>query len=191
MTLDELEPLAIPLLIFIARLGDVSLGTLRMIFTINGMRWLPAALGFVEVVIWVVAVGNAVANLDQPLVLIGYAGGFAMGTVLGAVIEERIAIGYRIVTIVNPIVEVHLAASMRESGFAVTQVAGQGRAGPVEVVIAVVRRRSLPGLAARVRELVPSAFMTVERADRAVAGFLGPDARTSQRPWFRGIAVRK
>jgi uncharacterized protein YebE (UPF0316 family) len=191
MTLENLEPLAIPLLIFVARLGDVSLGTLRMIFTISGMRWLPAALGFVEVVIWVVAIGNAVTNLDQPLVLVGYAGGFAMGTVLGSIIEARIAIGHRVVTIVNPVVEIDLASAMRESGFVVTQVAGQGRAGPVEVVIAVVRRRSLPGLAARVRELVPSAFMTVERAERAVAGLIAPGARTAERPWFRGIAVRK
>jgi uncharacterized protein YebE (UPF0316 family) len=186
-----IETAGIALLIFVARLGDVSLGTLRMIFTMNGMRWRPAALGFVEVVIWVVAVGNVVTNLDQPLVLVGYAGGFAMGTLLGAAIEERIAIGYRVVTIVNPETELRLAERIREAGFAVTQVAGEGRGGPVEVVIAVVRRRSMPTLAARVQEVAPRAFMTVERAERAIAGFLAPGARTAQRPWFRGIAVRK
>ena len=191
MSLDQFEPLAIPALIFVARLCDVSLGTLRMIFTINGMRWLPAALGFVEVVIWVVAVGNAVTNLDQPLVLIGYAGGFAMGTLVGALIEERIAIGYRVVTVMSAEPEVHLAALIREGGFAVTRVAGEGRSGPVEVAIAVVQRRALPRLSEHIRLVAPAAFMTVERADRAVAGIVAPGARTAQRPWFRGISVRK
>lgn len=185
------EVLVIPLLVFAGRLTDVSIGTVRMIFTINGMRWIPAALGFFEVVIWVLAIGGAVNNLDQPLVLIGYAGGFAMGTLVGAMIEARLAIGYRIVTVVNPEPLLNLAAHIREGGFAVTRVAGDGRAGPVEVVIAVVKRRALPRLSEHIRAVAPSAFMTVERAERAVAGFLGPGARTAQRPWFRGLSVRK
>jgi len=125
------------------------------------------------------------------LILMGYAGGFAVGTLLGALIEERIAIGYRVVTVVNPVQEIDLAQRIRAEGFAATRVAGEGRAGPVEVVIAVVRRRSMPRLSEVVQAEVPQAFMTVERAERAVAGFLGPGARTAQRPWFRGIAVRK
>lgn len=183
----SIEMLVIPLLIFFARIADVSLGTLRMIFIINGMRWVPAALGFVEVVIWVVAVGNAVANLTDPLVLIGYAGGFSMGTYLGAVIEERVGIGFRIVTIINPKAELHVAEHIRAAGFAATELSGTGRSGPVEVVIAVVRRRSMAPLSSLLTEIAPAAFMTVERAERAVAEFLGPGARKTQPRWFRGI----
>ncbi len=182
-----LEMLIIPLLIFVARVADVSLGTLRMILIINGMRWVPAGLGFIEVIIWVVAIGNAVANLTDPLVLIGYAGGFAAGTFLGAVIEERVGIGFRIVTIVNPHEELRVADHIREAGYAATELSGRGRGGPVEVVIAVVRRRSMAGLSTLLTEVAPRAFMTVERADRAIEGFLGPGARKTGPRWFRGI----
>lgn len=178
---------AIPLLIFFARIADVSLGTLRMILVINGMRWIPAVFGFLEVIIWVVAVGNVVTNLTDPLLLIGYAGGFSIGTYLGAVIEARVGIGFRIVTIVNPDVTLRLAERVRTAGFAATEIAGMGRGGAVEVVIVVVRRRALPALSDLLTEVAPKVFMTVERAERAVADFLGPSARKTQARWFRGI----
>ena len=182
-----IEMLIIPLLIFVARAADVSLGTLRMILIIQGMRWVPAALGFIEIIIWVVAVGNVVTNLTDPLVLVGYAGGFSMGTLLGSVIEQRVGIGFRIVTIVNPKIELELAKRIREAGFAATEIAGEGRAGPVEVVVAVVRRRSMAGLSLLLKEIAPQAFLTVERAERAEAGFLAPSARKTQLHWFRGM----
>ena len=70
----------IPLLIFCARIIDVSISTLRMMYTINEKRGMAVTLGFIEVLIWLIAVGQALQHLSTPFAYIGYAGGFATGT---------------------------------------------------------------------------------------------------------------
>ncbi len=91
----------IPLLIFLARVTDVTLGTIRIVFVAKGYKFLSAVLGFFEVFIWLVAVSKIFENLDNWFYYIAYAGGFAAGNYVGLLIEERMAIGYvniRIVT---------------------------------------------------------------------------------------------
>jgi uncharacterized protein YebE (UPF0316 family) len=94
-------PWFLPFLIFGARILDVSIGTLRVMFTGSGSRWIAAGLGFVELTIWALAVGGLVTNLTNPFVLIAYAGGFAAGTLFGLTIEDRLALGFRSVQVVN------------------------------------------------------------------------------------------
>lgn len=159
-------PLYIPALIFVARIVDVSLGTMRMILTINGHRWWAALLGFVEVGIWALALAGMVIYLSNPLAIVGYAGGFAVGTVVGLFIEERIAVGYRTVQVINANPEVQVAPRLREAGFRATTLPGMGQFGPVEVVLMVIRRRSLGQVMRVVEEIAPRAFVSVERADR-------------------------
>jgi uncharacterized protein YebE (UPF0316 family) len=159
-------PLYIPALIFLARIIDVSLGTMRMILTINGHRWWAGLLGFVEVAIWALALAGMVIYLDNPLAIVGYAGGFAVGTVVGLFIEERVAVGYRTLQIINANPEIQVAPRLREGGFRATSLPGFGQYGPVEVVLLVIRRRSLGQVLRIVEDVAPRAFVSVERADR-------------------------
>jgi len=182
----------IPLLICSARIIDVSIGTVRMILIIAGHRWIAAGLGFIEVIIWALAVGGVVKYLSHPSAIIAYGGGFALGTLLGMWIEDRIAIGYRTVRVINSNRELDLTALLRVTGVRATRVEGTGRDGPVEIVFITVRRRHLRETLRKVQESAPQAFFTVERADRAQGpDFSVTDVPWSQRLWMRGTALRK
>lgn len=181
----------VPLLIFLARICDVSIGTLRMMMVISGHRVLSALLGFAEVLIWVLAVGGAVKHLDNPLALLAFAGGFAMGTIVGMSVERRLAIGYRVVRMISSNREIDLASGLRGRGFMATRIDGHGRDGPVEIVFLTVRRKVVPDLLAAASEIAPDAFVSVERAEK-VSG-LGPlsTEKAERVPWRRFSQIRK
>lgn len=171
----------VPLLIYLARICDVPLGTLRMMMVISGHRWIAASLGFFEVIIWVLAAGGVIRYLSNPMALVGYGAGFATGVIIGMTIEERLAIGYRIVRIINPEAGLDLSESLRDRGYRVTRVEGSGRGGPVEVAFMVVKRKALPELRNSIQELAPDTFMTVERVERPHGGGWD-ESRFSLRP---------
>lgn len=181
----------VPLLIFVARIFDVSIGTLRMIMVISGFRVASAALGFVEVLIWVLAVGGAVGQLSNPITMLAFAGGFSAGTLVGMTIENRIAIGFRVVRVINPEPRRDLAGSLRRGGYTATSLEGHDRDGPVEIVFVPVRRRSVPKLLEQIAAVTPDAFLSVERAER-VSGFVPLAGNRADRfPWGRFGQLRK
>ncbi|XOV75739.1 MAG: DUF2179 domain-containing protein [Phycisphaerales bacterium] len=131
--------------------------------------------------------------LTNPYALIGYGAGFATGTLIGMTIEEKIAIGHRMLRVVNRHIDVDLSAKLREHGYRVTRVSGEGRNGPVEVAFLAIRRRELSKTIELVGELAPDSFVTVERTDRASLVNLPGTAtgRSSQPRWRRFLSVRK
>lgn len=181
----------IPILIFCARICDVSLGTIRMLMVISGNRLASAALGFVEVLIWVLAVGGAVKHLDNPVAVVAFAGGYASGTLIGMTIENKLAIGYRIVRAINPVSSMLLAGALREKGYAATRIDGTGRDGPVEVVFIAIRRRHVPGLMEHIAQITPDAFITIERAERVTGHVPIVGSRLDRSPLGRFGQVRK
>jgi len=180
----------IPILMFAARICDVSIGTIRMIVVINGRRWTAAALGFAEVVIWALAVGGVIRYLDNPLALVGYAGGFSTGTLVGMWIEDRIALGLRVVQVINPDRSINVASALRERDYRVTQIEGVGLRGAVEIAYSVVRRRKLDDVMTIIGEVAPNAFVTIERAERAT-GFDQQLSRNHRPAWKRPASMRK
>ncbi len=179
----------IPVMIFCARICDVSIGTMRMMLVVGGHRWISALLGFFEVIIWIFAAGFAIRYLDEPIAIIAYAGGFSSGVLIGMLIESRLAFGLRMVRIISTDAGVHVADRLRDAGFRVTRVEGSGRTGAVEISFLVIRRRALDEVRRLVMSIAPDAFVTVERVDRA-SGELEP--RSLRRPGFmsKGL-VRK
>lgn len=181
----------IPILIFCARICDVSIGTIRMLMVISGNRLASAALGFVEVMIWVLAVGGAVKHLDNPYAVVAFAGGYASGTLLGMTIENKLAIGYRLVRAINPLADLHLSSALREKGYAATRIEGTGRDGPVEIVFIAIRRRHVPELMGHLAQLAPDAFITVERAERITGHVPIVGSKLDRSPWGRFGQIRK
>lgn len=175
MATDALRPgmaWYIPFLIFGARMLDVPLGTIRMIFVIGGSRFIAAVLGFFEVIIWVVAVGSVIKFLDNPIALVAYGGGFAAGTLVGMTIEQRIGLGLRVVRVINANRDLSVSATLREEGYRVTELEGKGLKGSVEIAFLVIKRRDLVRTLKLIEQIAPQAFVSVERADRAHgAGF--------------------
>ncbi|MEZ6242749.1 MAG: DUF2179 domain-containing protein [Phycisphaerales bacterium] len=177
----------IPPLIFAARICDVSLGTFRMVLVIANHRYLAALLGFFEVCIWALAVGGVIKFLDNPIALVSYAGGFAAGTLVGMIIEDRVALGYRVVQVITRDASANAAGNLRARGYQVTRLEGSGREGPVEIAYTVIRRRRLREVLSVISETCPDAFVTVERADRPKGGAFGPSATTNK--WRRRAPV--
>jgi len=166
-----------PLLIFAMRIVDVSMGAVRILLMMRGRRGGAAAVGFVEVLIWVVAVGNAMQHLSSPYHLAGYAGGFAMGTYVGVSVERALALGRVVVRAILPAPEGTGRAAaqlLREEGYAVTEMEGRGRSGPVTVLNVVVARRHASAVAERIESVAPAAFITVEEIRTSRGGMLRP-----------------
>lgn len=161
-----------PLLIFSLRIVDVSLATTRMLLAMRNARKIVPVLGFFESLVWVFAVGSAIQNLSSPWHVIGYAGGFAAGNVVGLWIEERLALGLATVQIISRFGGVEVAEALRDQGFGVTEFAGQGREGKVEVVQTVIRRRQIDRVLKQVDLWDPDAFVSVE------------EPRTIRRGWM-------
>lgn len=151
-----------PLVIFGLRIVDVSLSTIRIVLAVRGHKYVVPFIGFFEVLVWVFAVGTAIRFLDSPLHLLGYAGGFATGSIVGLLIEERLAIGYATIRVVSRYTGVEMADALRDLGFGVTEVGGQGRDGKVEIMYTVCRRRDVPRVIREVERWDRHAFVTVE-----------------------------
>lgn len=169
------------LLIFSLRIVDVSLDTMRVIFTIRGRRGLAAVLGFAMALVWIFAVGNAVRHVDSVLHIFAYAGGYATGTFVGITIERYVAYGVAMLRIVSPHGGVEMAEALRDRGYGVTEVMGQGREGRVEVLFAAVERSHLADVMGIVEHWDPGAFVTVEEPKVMRGGLL----RSREWPVFK------
>jgi len=125
---------------FALRIVDVSLGTVRMIVMVRGYRGMAALTGFLEVIISIVAIGSALDNLGSIYHVVGYAGGFAAGSYVGVVVEEYLALGQVVVRAIIPDEsDGRTARRLREEGYAVTELDGRGRDGPIDVLNTVDR----------------------------------------------------
>lgn len=167
-----------PLVIFLLRICDVSMATMRMLLIVRGSRRLAPFLSFFEILLWVIAVGVVVRNLTSPLHVLSYAGGFAAGTAVGMWLEGKLALGICTVRAILRQPAEELATTLRSSGFGVTELTGEGREGPVEILYTVVRRRHVPAVLGTIDAQAPDAFVTVQN-----------DA-TVRRGWIQGMRRR-
>jgi uncharacterized protein YebE (UPF0316 family) len=152
----------IPLLIFVARLIDVTLATMRHILVYRGSRRLVPLLGFIEVLVWLVAMTQVLNNLTNVVSYLAWAAGFSVGTWCGMVIEEKLALGHQLVRIVSGGDCAELTDELRNDGYGVTVVPGQGASGPVEIIFVATTRTKATQLASTIRRYDPKLFYTVE-----------------------------
>ena len=157
-----MELLLSTVLIFFMRVGDVSLGTFRIVSLVQGRRLVAGTLGFFESMIWVLAASQVISNLEDPVRIVGYAGGYAAGTVLGSSIERWIGLGKSLVRVVADIDAPPVAAALRELGFGCTVLNAEGLDGPVRLTFTVIPRRRTKSVLKVVRETNPDAFVTIE-----------------------------
>jgi len=162
------------LLIFLARLVNVSMATVRTLLGMRGQKGLSTAIGFFESLIFILAISQVLQDVGNVWNVLGYCGGFAAGTLVGLVIEEKLAMGYAILRAISQDYGAEIASALREAGYGVTEMAGEGLAGRVHVVTTVVKRRDIPAIMALVSGVDEAAFVTVDEANRVYRGHLGP-----------------
>jgi uncharacterized protein YebE (UPF0316 family) len=159
--------LIMPLLIFCARVGDVSINTLRIMFMMNGKKNIAPFLGFFEALIWLLAIGQIFQNIDNPLSYLAYAAGFGTGTYVGMYFDEKLAFGRVLVRVITPEPMLDLMDYMKENDHRFTNVGGEGRFGKVNLLFTVLKRDSLKSFIEKVKSLDEKAFYTIEGVKRA------------------------
>ncbi len=160
----------LPLLIFTARIFDVSLSTMRIIFVSRGKKLIAPFLGFFEVLIWLMAISQIMQNLDNVFCYLAYAGGFAMGTFIGMRIEEKLAIGIYVVRVILVKDECRLRERLSEAGYGVTTVDAKGVTGDVKLIYTVVRRKDIDNVISIINMCNSKAFYSIEDARTAKDG---------------------
>jgi len=179
----------LPLLIFIARIGDVSINRIRIIYVLGGRKFTATMLGFFESFIWLMAIRQIFEHLDNWICYIAYPGGFAAGIFVGMIIEEKIAYGKVIVRIITRKDVVDLIAFLNRNQFRYTQVNAQGPDGHENLVFTVLERERLDDLLDKLKETLPTAFYTVEKVNRASesGAVVQESTRWSIASWLKSI----
>ena len=154
--------LILPILILLARVVDVSMDTIRVIMVAKGYRRYAPVIGFFQALVWVVTISRVMVNLENWTAYAAYAGGFAAGTYVGMRIEERLALGYELIRVVTRADATELVAHLRDRGFPVTSVTGEGRDGEVGILFVVLRRQTVAEVVDIIKKFNPRAFYTIE-----------------------------
>ncbi|WP_020677056.1 DUF2179 domain-containing protein [Geopsychrobacter electrodiphilus] len=152
----------LPFAIFFARIIDVSIGTLRIIFLTRGLKYLAGLLGFFESLVWILAISQVMQNLNDWVAYLAYACGFAAGNIVGIWFEERIAMGNLIVRVITRLEADELVIKLRDNGFSATAIDAEGEEGPVKAIFVIIKRKMLTEVLALIRQYNPKAFYTIE-----------------------------
>ena len=152
----------LPLLIFVARICDQTLGTIRIVFISRGDKWIAPLLGFFEVIIWVLAIRQIIHNLSNVVGYVAYAGGFAAGNYIGILLEEKIAMGKRVVQIITQKNATQLVESLTRKGYGVTNIPAEGTRGRVNVIYTIIERYDLDHIIKVVERFNPGALYSIQ-----------------------------
>lgn len=174
----------LPLFIFLARIIDVSLGTLRIIFVTKGMRRVAPIIGFFEVFIWLLAISRIMQNLDNWVCYVAYAAGFASGNLIGMLIEEKLAIGHEMIRVITRKDATTLIDELRETGHGVTWVSAQGVEGDVAVLYIIARRSMIREVLDMINKHNPRALYTVEAIKYVNKEIFHRSEEERQRSWL-------
>jgi len=159
---DYFSWVILPVIIFFSRVCDVSLGTLRHVFISKGFRKIVPVLGFFEVLIWIIVVAQVMKNLNNVACYLAYAGGFATGTYVGLLIEERLALGLQVIRIITNQNCDDLLIGLKNQNHGVTIVDAQGAVGPVKMIFTIIKRKNVHEVVTLIREYLPTAFYSIE-----------------------------
>lgn len=177
----------LPALIFISRLCDVTLGTLRHVFISKGMKNVVPVVGFMEVLIWLVAISQIMKNLNNIACYLAFAGGFAAGTYCGMWVEEKLALGMQVIRLITNLDYTSLVEDLKSSNIGVTMMDAMGSKGPVKIIFIVIARKDVEGVIKMINKHNPRAFYSIEDIRTANQGvFAGKQKRNYLRNLFSG-----
>lgn len=176
----------LPLLIFLSRILDQSIGTLRVIFVSKGLKNLAPILGFFEVIIWLLAVAQVLKQLNNPMSYIAYGAGFGMGNYIGILIEEKLSLGTVLIRVVPKKDTSELITHLRDMNFGITVVDAEGSMGTkVKIIFTITKRKNVPMVINAINQYNPHAFFTIEEIKSSKDGYFGIPVQP------KGIGIRE
>ena len=180
---DLFSYVIMPLLIFLARICDVSIGTMRIIFVSKGNRRIAPILGFFEVLIWIIAISKIMQNLDNYVNYVAYAAGFATGNFVGMIIEEKLAMGIQMIRIFVNDKGLELVRILNQNGYGATTVEACGAKEKINIIYSIIHRNELEKVLAVIDAFNPKAFFTIEDVKSANEGIFNPRKKNSIFPF--------
>ncbi|MFO7637362.1 MAG: DUF2179 domain-containing protein [Clostridia bacterium] len=197
MEFDVFNYVILPLLIFVSRIFDVTLGTLRIIFVSRGKKFIAPILGFFEVLIWIMVIAQIISQLDNAFTYIAYALGFAVGNLVGILIEEKLAVGMYVVRIFLLRDECGMKKRLSDAGFGVTSVQGMGASKPVTILYSIIKRKDMNKVVEIIHACDSKSFYSIEDVRSVYEGVfpgksygLAPGT-SSDKKRFLGHFIRK
>ncbi len=181
----------IPILIFLARICDVSLGTMRILAIGRGNKLVAPLLGFFQVLIWLLAIRQVMQNLTNVFYFIVFSGGFAAGTFMGMYIEEKLAVGVRSIRIITRKDASRLIECLRETNHGVTVLSAEGATGDVKVIYTVVNRGDINDVIKTINKFNPNAFYMIEDVRSAREGVFPTGTFFSVRTYLDLLRIRR
>ena len=166
-----------PLLIILSRVVDQSIGTLRILFFTKGLKSIAPILGFFEVFLWFLIANQILTkyphldSIESFLVYFAYALGFALGTYMGIVLDNRLSIGKSIIRVILSVNNSDLETTLRNKGFGVTTATARGKDGKVKILFIAINRTELQTVIDIIKSISPSAFYTIESIQTVSAGY--------------------
>ncbi len=173
--------IVLPILIFLARIFDQSIGILRILFATKGLK-LPAFIaGFFESLVWLVAISSIINQLDNVFCYIAFSGGFATGNAVGIYLEQKISIGFVMIRVVFQKNAEETIKLLKSSDFKLTISDAMGMHEPVKMVFSTIKRKDLKEFLKILKLNNPTAFYTIEDVKMVKEGYLHKKAYVMNR----------
>ncbi len=176
--------LILPLLIFFARISDVTIGTMRIVMVSKGQKLIAPLLGFFEVIIWLITMSKIIQNIDNWVAYVAYGAGFATGNYIGLIIEEKLAVGIVQLKIITRKSAQNLIAKLKAGGYGITHHEAQGANEKVAVIYTIIKRSEVNKVLGIMRTYNPNAFYSIEEVksiSRQTSNYFRPNLR-----WRKG-----
>jgi uncharacterized protein YebE (UPF0316 family) len=168
----------LPLLIFLFRIVDQSIGTLRLIFAAKGLKKLAPLFAFFESFIWLIAIGQIMKHLDNVFCYVAYASGYAAGNYFGILLEEKLSIGTVVIRVIPKKDTSELIVHLRKLNYGVTVVNVDGMMGPTKMLFTTVRRKEAPHVIGIIKDFNPTAFYTIDEVQVVSGGYFDRGSRS-------------
>ena len=177
----------LPLLIVVARISDVTIGTIRIVMVSKGQKLFAPILGFFEVIIWLIAMSKVLQNIDNWITYVAYGLGFALGNYIGLIIEEKLAVGIVRLQIITRANADNLIKALREAGYGITHHEANGSEGKVGRIYSIIKRIDLEQMVNIIRTYNPLAFYSIDDVRFVNKNIYSPDLHIGHlKRWRKG-----
>jgi uncharacterized protein YebE (UPF0316 family) len=175
---DTFMYIILPLLIFLFRIVDQSIGTLRLIFAAKGLKRLAPFFAFFESFIWLVAIGQIMKQLDNVSCYLAFAAGYAAGNYFGILLEEKLSIGTVVIRVIPKKDTTELIKHLRAESYGVTVVPVDGMMGPTKMLFTTIRRKEAPAVIEIIKQHNPTAFYTIDEVKVVSGGYFDRQSKS-------------
>jgi uncharacterized protein YebE (UPF0316 family) len=167
-----IETILYALMIMGLRIIDVSLGTIRVIITVHGKKYQAGLIGFFEVTIWVIAISTVMSHLNNFINVFAYSGGFALGTIIGITIEQKLGSGFVWLNIISLNYPDDIANALRENKIGVTMLPGEGASGGVTILMVLISRKRQKEVVSMIEKIDPNVFISIQPSIPHKGGYI-------------------